>query len=58
MKGTLHSLRYTFASHLAMAGVPIPVISELLDHGNIATTMVYSHLSPEVHMAAIEKLPF
>jgi integrase len=58
MKGTLHDLRHTYASHLAMAGVPIPVIKELLGHSDIATTMIYSHLSPEVHKAAVEKLPF
>jgi integrase len=57
MKGTLHDLRHTFASHLSMAGVPIPVIKELLGHSDIATTMIYAHLSPEVHSAAIEKLP-
>jgi integrase len=57
MKGTLHDLRHTFASHLAMAGVPIPVIKELLGHSDIATTMIYAHLSPEAHSAAIELLP-
>lgn len=58
MKGTLHDLRHTFASHLAMEGVPIPVIKELLGHSNISTTMMYAHLSPEVHRAAVDKLPF
>lgn len=58
IKGTLHDFRHTFASHLAMAGVPIPVISELLGHSNITTTMIYAHLSPTAHKAAIEKLPF
>jgi len=58
MKGTLHDLRHTYASHLAMAGVPIPVIKELLGHSDIATTMIYSHLSPDIHKAAVEKLPF
>ena len=58
MKGRLHDLRHTFASHLAMSGVPIPVIGELLGHKNISTTMRYSHLSPDTHKAAIKKLPF
>lgn len=58
MKGTLHDLRHTFASRLAMAGVPIPVIKELLGHSDISTTMIYSHLSPEVHREAINKLRF
>lgn len=42
----------------AMAGVPIPVIKELLGHSDIATTMIYAHLSPDIHKAAVEKLPF
>jgi len=58
MQGTLHDLRHTFASHLAMQGVPIPVIKELLGHSDISTTMIYSHLSPEMHKKAVEKLPF
>jgi len=41
-----------------MSGVPIPVISELLGHSDIATTMIYAHLSPEQHQAAAEKLVF
>ena len=58
IKGTLHDLRHTFASHLSMQGVPIPVIKDLLGHSDIATTMIYAHLSPEIHKAAIKKLPF
>jgi len=56
IKGTLHDLRHTFASHLAMAGVPIPAISELLGHSDIQTTMIYAHLSPETHQAAVKLL--
>ena len=58
LRGTLHDLRHTFASHLAMNGVPIPVIKELLGHADITTTMIYAHLSPDTHKAAIDKLPF
>ncbi len=58
MRGTLHDLRHTFASHLAMAGVPIPVIQNLLGHTDIRTTMKYAHLSPDQNHIAINKLPY
>ncbi len=58
MKGTLHDLRHSFASNLAMSGTPIPVIKELLGHADISTTMIYSHLSPNLYQVAIDKLPF
>jgi site-specific recombinase XerD len=41
-----------------MAGTPIPVIKELLGHSDIATTMIYAHLSPELHKAEVDKLDF
>ena len=40
------------------SGPPIPVIKELLGHADIATTMIYAHLSPHLYQAAIDKLPF
>jgi integrase len=58
LSGTLHDLRHTFASHLSMAGVPIPVIKELMGHSDIATTMIYAHLSPSTYKEAISKLDF
>src|SRR5262249_29138219 len=51
-----HTLRHTFASHLAMRGVPIPAVQQLLGHSNITTTMRYAHLAPSTLRAAIDML--
>ena len=51
-----HVLRHTFASHLAMRGVPLKAIQELLGHATIEMTMRYAHLAPAVHREAIAQL--
>lgn len=51
-----HILRYTFASHLTMEGIPIPVIQQLLGHASIVMTMRYTHLSPSKLNEAIAVL--
>ena len=43
---TLHCLRHTFASHLAMAGVPVSAIQKLLGHTTLKMTERYMHLAP------------
>jgi integrase len=53
---TWHKNRHTFASRLAMAGVPILTISKLLGHATIQMTMRYAHLSPDHHQIAVDKL--
>jgi integrase len=51
-----HTFRHTFASHLAMRGVPLPAIKELLGHSSIITTMRYAHVAPSTLRSAIEML--
>lgn len=51
-----HLLRHTFASHLAMEGVPIPVVQQLLGHANITMTMRYAHLFARQLGQAVEVL--
>ena len=53
-----HLFRHTYGSHLAMAGVDLPSIKELMGHSNISTTMIYAHLQPEHLKKAVNKLPF
>jgi integrase len=42
---TCHTLRHTFASHLASAGASMKAIQELLGHSHMQVTMRYAHLS-------------
>ncbi|MSP59835.1 MAG: hypothetical protein EXR72_05745, partial [Myxococcales bacterium] len=51
-----HVLRHTFASHLAMRGVPLKAVQDLLGHATIEMTMRYAHLAPVVHRVAVEQL--
>lgn len=51
-----HTLRHTFASHLAMRGVPLPAVKELMGHSSITTTMRYAHVAPSTLRSAIEML--
>src|SRR5579875_1996469 len=53
---TWHSLRHTFGSRLAMAGVPLRHIAELMGHSSMQVTMRYAHLSPGHLADAVEKL--
>jgi Phage integrase family len=52
----LHRLRHTFATSLLASGVDIVTISQLLGHGRILTSLLYSHSSPERKHLAIASL--
>lgn len=56
MKGTLHTFRHTFASHLIMKGVPLPTVAELMGHASINTTMIYTHLTKRHKHEAVAEL--
>jgi integrase len=43
----IHTLRHTFASHLAIIGTPIFTIQKLLNHKDIKQTLRYAKLAPE-----------
>lgn len=52
----IHTLRHTFASHLAINGIPIFTIQKLMNHSDIKMTMRYAKLAPDSGKVAIQGL--
>lgn len=51
-----HDLRHTGATRMVDAGVPLPVVKQILNHANIQTTMRYTHTMREQEISAVEAL--
>lgn len=58
IKARLHDLRHTFGSYLAMSGVDLKRIKELMGHSDIHTTEIYAKLTKEHLVDAVNKLNF
>ena len=52
----IHTLRHTFASHLAIAGVSIQEIQKLMNHKDIKQTLKYAKLMPDSGRGFAENL--
>lgn len=55
-RAVIHTLRHTFASHLAINGTPIFTIQKLMNHKDINMTLRYAKLAPDSGRDFVEKL--
>ncbi|MFC1804294.1 tyrosine-type recombinase/integrase [Candidatus Omnitrophota bacterium] len=51
-----HDLRHTYGSQLAMCGVDLKTISELMGHKSVRMTERYTHITPGHKRHAVERL--
>ncbi|MCP4420728.1 MAG: tyrosine-type recombinase/integrase [Chloroflexi bacterium] len=53
---SVHNLRHSYATHLLEAGIDIRIIQKYLGHKSIASTMVYTHLTPIISENVYQKI--
>lgn len=52
----VHTLRHTFASHLAINGTPIYTIQKLMNHNDVNMTLRHAKLAPDSGRDFVENL--
>jgi site-specific recombinase XerD len=55
---SIHTLRHTYASHLAQQNVSLIKIQRLMGHSDPGSTMIYAHLDNKNLSSDVEKLPY
>lgn len=55
--GSAHSIRHWFGTEALAAGGNLRVVQELLRHGSVATTQMYTQVSADQMMATVLRLP-
>jgi len=46
---SVHTLRHSYATHLLEAGVNLELIQAYLGHNSLTSTLIYIHLTPQMH---------